>query len=201
VIEVKGGQWEREGQTWYMIDGGGNRRIVYPGPIAKSIDNVQYILRNQRRILGTDLRIAMPSVVWFSDAEVRMQGAEGARVLPAAAIHGNIAADMLRYLDQTRERMHIADREPMPNTVNLIRQTICPDIHPAPHGFEQENAEELNKLTEEQIIAYQATVDRNHRVLVEGAAGTGKTYVGLAVARAHCAGTKGGFSVLQPALR
>ena len=185
-LEVKGGEVGRDDTGFYSIDHFGKRhKIKDPGlQIQHAMHSLMQVMREER-LISTDLQTFGWGVV-----------------LPGIDVTGGLSPGLRRELLVDRQDLahprsainrlfdvHGVPESDAPKFIPKILATrIAPSFHLAPSlaGQFDDEHQELVRLTEEQVLCLEM-LEAQKRVVVEGAAGTGKTLVGMEKARQSAA--------------
>ncbi|MCC6349570.1 MAG: NERD domain-containing protein/DEAD/DEAH box helicase [Candidatus Eisenbacteria bacterium] len=190
VLEVKGGRIDHEPRTktWSSTDRRGARHVI-KNPFEQSKRSTRQIKDLlTKRLSLPDLPITAGWGVVFPDAEGD-PASVGVEALPDLVA----LRDDLPQLGARVESMFVRwtgsrSLEPVPSTwPSELEALIAPSctLPVRLGGRLREASAESNRLTEEQFAVLDGLA-RNHRVLVTGAAGTGKTMLAVEKARRLC---------------
>ena len=195
-IEVKGGQVGREEGEWFSVDKGGNKHTI-KDPFKQGID-CQYGLK--RHIEDTYSKSSKQAKYLFGYAvvfpECRFTGRGNNLItevvfdtrseldeFPAFLnkVYDYWEAEELKKHGEIKQKLTAAD-------IKQANDLLCSDFYAVPSmSLELQTAEVLmHKLTVEQYNILDIT-DYNSRVIVYGAAGTGKSVLALQLARKYAA--------------
>lgn len=195
-IEVKGGQVGREEGEWFSVDKGGNKHTI-KDPFKQGID-CQYGLKKHFEDTYTksskQARYLFGYAVVFPECrftgkgnnlvtEVVFDTKRGLDEFPAFLnkVYDYWEAEELKKHGEIKQKLTAAD-------IKQANDLLCSDFYAVPSmSLELQTAEVLmHKLTEEQYNILDIT-DYNSKVIVFGAAGTGKSVLALQLARKYAA--------------
>jgi hypothetical protein len=190
-IEVKGGRVRREDGEWVFTNARGEETRKHEGPFAQ-VGGASAALYNFLRLGGVEFRGLLGKGVMFPDIEFAMTGPD---------IDLDIVYDLRdashsinRFLERIISKA-AAQHPPAEVTLNESRRRQIVDalrgdfdFRPSLRHTAQSVNQDLIALTTEQYRILDA-MGENDRLLIRGAAGTGKTM--LAVEEAHRASANG----------
>ena len=191
-LEAKGGKIERKNGTWH-IGWPGNRYTSREGPFKQAQGTIYPLIEElEARISGDFKRKVL--VGWgviFPDITFDQEDPEWDLEVVCDTRHKN---DLMAFIDRlanhTREREQVAGRKypgrlsptDCDRIVECFRRDF--DLVPRVRDLISESRRELAELSERQYSVLQYALDPgNPRVMCPGAAGTGKTLIGLEAAR------------------
>lgn len=194
VLEVKGGGVARRDGVWTFTDRYGRTHARLEGPFQQARSGM-YSLRDRlaneltRPLIDT---LPIGYGVIFPDCDFRERSVEWAdeMVLDGDAIRG--APDLKRFVDQlyaywSEKQAHRT--VPSAHLLERVGQLLRADFEKIPSlrlRADQLDAE-MERLTRAQCNVLDA-VERAPRILCDGGAGTGKTFLAAETARRHAAG-------------
>jgi len=191
VVEVKGGRIRLEGDRWYSTDRHGRQHRI-DDPFRQAEARKHGLIRKLKRAGVRTNKLRFCHAVCFPDCEVTAD-------LTAYALRDAVidARDMLeltaaieRCFGGPRARGHVS-----PEVIDRVRELFFPsqEVPRARLGVVIERGKrEMARLTDDQRWVLE-TMRSNHRVLVTGSAGSGKTFLALEQARRLA---RAGYSVL-----
>jgi hypothetical protein len=190
-LEVKGGGVSRSERGWISTGSDGKTHpISDPGRQAQ--DAIHQIARYLERQAPKGSRATVPRYGWgvvFPDIDVtRDLGPD----LPRPRVIDRLdLADPAAAIGRMFEAQKLDGPELSRDALNAVIDRLVPCFHLVPSlaGRLDEEAQALVRLTEEQIRLLRA-LDRQPRLAIEGAAGTGKTVLAVERARRLAAGGK-----------
>lgn len=191
-LEAKGGQVRRDGGTWY-IGWPGNQYVSAEGPFKQAQGTIYPLIEElESRISPVFKRKVL--VGWgvvFPDVTFDPHDPEWSLEVVCDIRHkDDFAAYIERLAKHTRERERVAGRTypgrlsttDCQRIVDCFRRDF--DLIPRVRDLIVESRRELVELSEHQYAVLQYALDPvNPRVMCPGAAGTGKTLIGLEAAR------------------
>jgi hypothetical protein len=196
VIEVKGGGVSCEDGIWYFEDRWGERHHRSEGPFQQARSGL-YSMRDQllAKIPGRELEdLVMGFGVAFPDCRFSVEGLEWDPELVLDA-HRMISGGISGYIKQLENYWH--DKFPgrpdqvSPETIKKIVQVLRPSFDLAKSL--QVQAEEIDArlvfLTDEQYSRLDI-IEHYPRILIEGGAGTGKSFLALEESKRQAASGK-----------
>jgi hypothetical protein len=194
-LEVKGGRVVCTDGVWTTTNAAGHTSQLKRTPFTQAHDGMHEVRRSLEERLGRIPEfygVPFGHVVIFTDVEAPPPGiaTQPWEVIDCAALEkAAISEYLLRAARQQRERLRINSlpREPQPALLKKMRDILRPDFEPvlARGTVVNDSERRLLRLTEEQYRILDL-LGANPRCLFEGAAGTGKTLLGLEFAR-RCA--------------
>ena len=184
VLEVKGGGIRRTRREWFSVDRKGNEH-----QIRNPEDQARRAARRIHRFLSEHARFGQagrrvqvrPGIVLPHVTADRHLGIDVNRSL---VIDSDDLRDLKRALDRVFEHHGMRGPRLAPSDVRAFLDALAPNCNLVPSmssRFAHEDRE-LVELTEEQTRVLDM-LDAQHRVAIEGAAGTGKTLLALEKAR------------------
>jgi hypothetical protein len=192
ALEVKGCRTlKRDHGMWYYGKSGqGDPR----GPFkqaSEAMHSVRRVFEKRQDLSGIPFWSAV--VFPFVPFSERSDEWHAWQVIDSTVFHSSpLSALLLDVLD--RGRAFLTERragwfdprsaDPTPRQCQIMAQALRPDfdIEATPGALRKERQRELETLTEEQFAALDA-MSRNPRVVFEGPAGTGKTFLAIEAAR------------------
>lgn len=186
-LEIKGGRVEcRDGQ-WTFIDRYGTERVKPEGPFAQVTGNM-FSLRDilKKRFEGNPhmKNILMASGVVFPDITFHSDSQE---IIPEI-IYDRTTEDISGYMNQVfdywQQRQHREPSKLSPSDIREVVQFLRADFCfiPSLNDRLEQVEQKLVRLTAEQAQLMQA-LGMNDHLIVEGGAGTGKTFLAAEFAR------------------
>ncbi len=197
-LEVKGGRVTHRNGVWRFTDGLGRSYERTKSPWDQAMGNVMSIRHKLGRIGPPALqRCLYATGVVFPDIRFKTEAASDSSVIPEVLLDGRrrlaeIATFVSRCFDYWRARR--ANRDPSSvflnsEDVTRARELLRGDFDFVP-GLEMwvsDAAEEIDAATQDEKERYLAQVGEHDRILLTGAAGTGKTMVSREYARRRAA--------------
>lgn len=196
VLEIKGGQVSRKDGIWVYEDRYGNQRRSSEGPFNQA-ESGMYSLRN--RLLETvseeDLKqIVLGWGVIFPSCSFEFSSVEWDEkiILDAPAWKNEGIVDYLIKLENYWHEKHRG--KPTRCSTDIVRkivQAIRPDFYPAVSLRVQADEIEgrLVRMSQEQYDRLEI-IEHCPRILIEGGAGTGKTFLACETAKRHASDQK-----------
>ncbi len=190
-LEVKGGRITCSDGVWYTIDRYGRQNQMKRSPFMQAREGM-FALRNELlRHFGADHaagRCITGYAAVFPDVPSPPQTPEfeAWEVIDSDALHTPISRSILTLIRNQRKKLGGSGKANTlaPKTVSEIRQFLRPDFDVVVTRSVsiRRSEEKLLRLTEEQYDVLDR-LSENQRCLIKGAAGTGKTLLGLEYAR------------------
>ena len=186
VLEVKGGQVRCRNGNWEFINRFGDRNSKREGPF-KQAETALHGLRSKliEKLPKTVVdEFCVGYGVVLPDCKLSVEGMEwDPQTLCDGGAHRDIEGWMKRLFRYWREK----DREERRATNESLRQVVKilrPDFEAVVplHSYAESATDEIHRLTESQMKLVDA-VELNDRVVCEGGAGTGKTFLAVELAR------------------
>ncbi len=190
ILEVKGGRIELESGYWYSIDRHDSRHPI-KNPFLQAVSSKHALVRYLKHHDSTARNVPASHGVVFPD--LRNPGTLG----PIAPENLSIGTDDFADIETAIQRLTMATRSDTPLTdrqlqhfVDLLAPTRT--VKPLLADTVERVNSDLLRLTNQQIAIMQQT-RRNHRSLIFGGAGTGKTVLAIERSRQLA---RDGFRVL-----
>jgi hypothetical protein len=188
-LEVKGGRIACDRGAWETTDRNGGIARLGRSPFLQARD-CMFALRDallRRASLGFPADLIYGYAVVMPDISFALESAEWEswQVIDREALSHSLSSAVMRLASEQRRLLRSPSAgEPSPATVRTVQQLLRPDFEIViSRGTTIDDTEsQLLRLTEEQFDMLDALSD-NERCLFEGAAGTGKTMLGLEYAR------------------
>lgn len=190
-LEVKGGRVRCENGVWYTKNHKGIESQLGKSPLMQARDGMFALIRAIREHFAegsAEASVVTASAVVFPDVLAPPTGVEAERwefIDRNTLSTRPISHTIISILKAQRQRLgRLQDKLPDARTLGSIRSFVRPDFDlvvarstAITHADEQ-----LIRLTEAQYDIIDS-VELNHRCLISGAAGTGKTLVAVEIAR------------------
>lgn len=188
-LEVKGGRVSCQDGVWRTEDRTGRISQLRRSPFMHAREGMFALRAAVQRKLGT-LHPAsgclFASAVIFPDVSFPPQTVEFEpwEVISREDLNVPISRSVLRTVEGQRKKLGFLPRAGLKEAIREIRQFLRPDFERAVvrPGVLAVTEKSLVSLTEDQYHVLD-TIEENHRCLIEGAAGTGKTVLALEYAR------------------
>lgn len=194
-LEVKGGRITCSDGVWYTKDRYGRQNQMKRSPFMQAREGM-FALRNELlRHFGDDHpagRCTTGYAAVFPDVPSPPQTPEfeSWEVIDRDSLHTPVSRSIMNLLKNQRKKLGDGEKAGTfsPRTVSEVRQFLRPDfdVVVARSVSIQRSEEKLLRLTEEQYDVLDR-LSENQRCLIKGAAGTGKTLLGLEYARRSAA--------------
>lgn len=190
-LEVKGGRVGCRNGVWYTRDRHGIEHALARSPFQQARDGMfglREAVCSKFNSAHAAPRLLYASAVTFPDvaAPPLSPGFERWEVIDADDLTHGISEAVVRAFRGTSLRLAGSDRRQLATTsvLNELRAFLRPDfdVGLARRATIARSEERVLRLTEEQYDVLDL-FERNHRCLIEGAAGTGKTALGMEFAR------------------
>jgi hypothetical protein len=191
VIEVKGGRIKRENGIWYYIDRWDQPHRNTEGPFNQAktaMYALKGLMQSRYGIPGeTSDRLVFGWGVIFPDFNWSDDGPENPKELVAGPQEISDPKAMEKYLGSVLEfwrKKHSVTNPLSQNELALIKRKLRPDIdlYPSLSTRVGWSLSAMQRLTEEQYERVDI-IEQNERVVITGAAGTGKTFLMMQCAR------------------
>lgn len=182
-LEIKGGRVECKEGKWIFTDRYGVRREKAEGPFAQVIGNMFSLSKELKSKFPSNphiKNILVSAGVVFPDIEFKSTSQE----IIQEMIYDSKTESIKTYLDGVfdywESRQHRPPAKLSKNDVKLLVDYFRGDFSFVPLLSDRLNYVEgrLIRLTREQSMIMEA-LGRNHRLLIEGGAGTGKTVMAI----------------------
>lgn len=191
VVEVKGGWIRLEGDRWYSTDRHGREHRI-DDPFRQATARKHGLIRRLQKAGVRTNRLRFCHAVCFPDCEASEDIT--AYATRDALIDARDMLDLPGAIERCFGGPKVRGFVP-PEVIDRVRELFFPsrEVPRARLGVLVERGKrELARLTDEQMWVMQA-LSWNHRVLVTGCAGSGKTFLALEQARRLA---RAGYSVL-----
>jgi hypothetical protein len=207
VLEVKGGRVSVSNGIWSFTNRWGETNHKVEGPFAQA-ESGMYSLRNRLLALVPEYELSqlvMGYGVVFPDCDFNVHSVEWSAelVLDSQRLHSRGLLSYLKSLESYwHAKRHAAPNRTPPEVLKKVIQAMRPDfeLSKSLQAEVDEIDARLVRLTEEQYSRLDI-IEHNPRILVEGGAGTGKSFLASELARRHSAeGERVLFVCLSPAL-
>lgn len=193
VLEVKGGRIARSEGVWTFTDRYGRERRKAEGPFDQAQSAAFSLVERLHSMLpaGTLPRLTFGWAAVFPDQDFDERSVEWTPEMVFDADDCTTAASLetaLRRLVRHWKQRSEDTRRLLPDEVEAVRRALRPDFDlvPSLRVRAAQLESQLQTLTESQYRVLDL-VDDNDRILCEGGAGTGKTFLAAEVARREVA--------------
>lgn len=186
VLEVKGGRVQYDGQRWSFTHGDGHTDFSYESPFSQA-ESAMYSFKD---LLKTKLTPQLLDKITFGYGVIlpdcRLSN-ESLEWEPQLICQGGEFRSLQRWLEQLfhywQAKEHVKEElilEEVYLLLDVLRPKQTADMTILPQ-VEWAN-KNINKYTKQQYVLLDA-VEANPRVICSGSAGTGKTFMGMELAR------------------
>jgi len=185
VLEVKGGGVTCRDGKWETIDRSGRRHFLRRSPFQQAEDALHAIRRKLCEWApDADRQLVFGYGVVFPDCKFDVQGSEWDRRQVADTRDMRDFESWLSRLFRYWEQKSFGNGRPDSSLLKRMKRFLRPEFEKAMPLHVQVGyvEKEVATLTEEQM-RFLDMIDANPRVLCEGGAGTGKTFLGMELAR------------------
>lgn len=195
VLEVKGGGVSRRDGVWFFTDRYGREHRRSEGPFEQARTGMFSLVRRLGELLPASLSdrlsfgfgVVMPDVL-FEQESVEWD-ADLVLDLSSFAAENAVGRYLNRLSEYWREKHHTRTATPLgKDEVAEIVRALRPDfdrVPPLGHRASELDVQ-MTALTAEQYEKLDA-IERAPRIVIEGGAGTGKTFLAVETARRHAA--------------
>lgn len=195
-LEIKGGRVACVSGQWETTNRSGKTETLNRSPFLQAREGMfalrDAVLNRAPKGFPSDLlhsyAIVIPDVAFTEESPEW----EPWQIIDRETLKRPIAQSLLRVVSEQRKyHKNAPTGEPSPATMRILQQLLRPDFElVVTRGTQIEDTEtQLLRLTEEQFHALDLFCD-NHRCLLEGPAGTGKTMLALEYALRSAAAGK-----------
>ena len=188
VLEVKGGRIRRQGGNWIYTDRFDQEHVKVEGPFDQAASAMFTLERELRRAFpGTRLaEILLGFGVIVPDVNFHVLGpdVDRAQVYDVTDRHRPFRAYVDRLVDFSRRRDQRQRRGLRDADIRKVTDYLRGDFDllPSLDSIMEDTEQQLLQLTEEQYVVLDILED-DPRVIIDGAAGSGKTVLALESAR------------------
>lgn len=189
VLEVKGGRVGREGGKWFFENRWGRKTTKHESPFEQAQSAMFALEKELRQEFDGNPRLCQPTIgfgVLFPDIYFDVKGVEfdERQVFDLADRSAPMSRYVERLVQYTREsqpyKRYGLKKEDIAALVEFLRPDF--DLVPSFDVLADETRAALVRLTKQQLECL-SVLDSRPRVIVEGAAGTGKSVLALEAAR------------------